>query len=241
MSLKLRCAVERISRHGDHVYTLTLRPERQAPRFRAGQFLHLALDEYDRSGFWPESRVFSIASSPDDRETVRITYAVHGRFTERMERELVEGKTLWIKLPYGDFFIEGTTDVVLFAGGTGITAFTAFLESATPPPGASLTLAYGARSSALLIYRQTIERCRQRLQNLQVLYFVENLDSEEQVSVPVPALPGRVSVDNVWPRLKRPNDASFYISGPPSMLRGIADDLKTRGVGSEAIFIDAWE
>jgi ferredoxin-NADP reductase len=239
MSLKLRCAVERISRHGDRVYTITLRPERRAPRFRAGQFLHLALDEYDRSGFWPESRVFSIASSPDDRETLRITYAVHGLFTARMERELVEGMTLWIKLPYGDFFIEDAADVVLFAGGTGITAFTAFLESATPPARTSLTLAYGARSNALLIYGHTIERCRQRLRNLDVVYFVETTEPEDGGFAPI--VLGRVSVDEVWPRLPRPADASFYISGPPSMLRGIADDLKTRGVGSEAIHIDAWE
>ena len=37
-------------------------PNGRAPRFRPGQFLHLALDAYDPSGFWPDSRVFSIAS-----------------------------------------------------------------------------------------------------------------------------------------------------------------------------------
>ena len=66
------------STHGERVYTLALRPERPVPRFRAGQFLHLALDPYDPTGFWPESRVFSIASPPAQRDSVRITYAVHG-------------------------------------------------------------------------------------------------------------------------------------------------------------------
>ena len=106
MTQKLLCTVERIVAHGERVYTVTLKPERPAPRFRAGQFLHLALDPYDPSGFWPESRVFSIASSPDSRDRVSVTYAVHGRFTERMERELAEGGRLWIKMPYGDFVIE---------------------------------------------------------------------------------------------------------------------------------------
>src|SRR6476646_4879748 len=127
MAQKLNCVVDRIVDHGERVYTLALRPERPVPRFRAGQFLHLALDPYDPSGFWPESRVFSIASSPAERDTVRITYAVHGRFTERMEREAVEGRQLWIKIPYGDSVTENRTDIVLFAGGTGVTAFTAFL------------------------------------------------------------------------------------------------------------------
>ena len=68
MTQKLACRVERIVAHGERVYTVALRPERPAPRFRAGQFLHLALDPYDPSRFWPESRVFSIASSPSQRD-----------------------------------------------------------------------------------------------------------------------------------------------------------------------------
>src|SRR3954470_1179985 len=124
MAQKLRCVVDRIVDHGEHVYTLALRPERPAPRFRAGQFLHLALDPYDPTGFWPESRVFSIASPPAARDRVTMTYAVHGPFTARMERDLVEGRQVWIKMPYGDFVIDAQGDVVLLAGGTGMTAFT---------------------------------------------------------------------------------------------------------------------
>src|SRR5262245_19686731 len=119
---KLSCRVERIVDHGDRVYTVTLRPERPAPKFRAGHFLHLALDGYDPTRFWPESRVFSIASAPSDRSRLRLSYSVRGRFTTRMETELVEGRDLWIKMPYGDFVVNPHSDAVLFAGGTGITA-----------------------------------------------------------------------------------------------------------------------
>src|SRR5260221_10952362 len=115
---RLACKVERLIQHGGRVHTVVLRPERLAPVFRPGQFLHLALDPYDATGFWPESRVFSIASPPAQRDIVRITYAVHGRFTARMESDLAEGKSAWIKLPYGDFVIERSAEVVLFAGGT---------------------------------------------------------------------------------------------------------------------------
>ena len=154
---KLRCQVTRLVDHGEHVYTVDLRPERPAPRFRPGQFLHLALDEYDPSGFWPESRVFSIASAPTQRDLLRISYSVRGRFTARMERELAEGGWVWVKLPYGEFIIEDTSDIVLFAGGTGITAFTAFLDGLTPAFRHAVVVAYGARSADLLIYRGLIE------------------------------------------------------------------------------------
>jgi len=234
---KLRCVIEHLVAHGDRVYTLALKPERLVPRFRPGQFLHLALDPYDPSGFWPESRVFSIASSPAQRDAVRITYAVHGWFTTRMERELVEGRELWIKMPYGDFVVDGRSDVVLFAGGTGITAFTAFLEGLTGADDRSITLAYGARAANLLIYRDVVERCAQRFPSLQVSYFLERTGEND----PPAATAGRVSVAAVWPQLRRPQAASYYIAGPPLMLQTIGDELRARNIAPEAVHIDAWE
>jgi ferredoxin-NADP reductase len=238
---KLGCVVERVVAHGERVYTLALRPERLAPRFRAGQFLHLALDPYDPSGFWPESRVFSIASPPAQRDTIRMTYAVHGRFTARMESDLVEGGRVWIKMPYGDFVVDSRADVALFAGGTGITAFTAFLEGLAAGHQA-VTLAYGARTDSLLIYRDIVERCAQRMPSLDVSYFVEH-DGESQPALPggrVRSTLGRVSVESVWPRLGRPFETTYYISGPPPMLRTIGQDLGARNISPEAIHIDAW-
>jgi ferredoxin-NADP reductase len=233
---KLRCSVERLAPHGGGVYTVWLRPERPAPRFRPGQFLHLALDAYDPSGFWPDSRAFSIASAPGERERIRLTYAVHGRFTTRMEAELAEGREVWIKMPHGDFVIDGRDDVALFAGGTGITAFTAFLDG---PACADrrVAVAYGARTNDLLIYRDVVDRAAERSSSLDVLYFVEAQRAGDRAGT----LPGRVSVAAVWPRLRDPFDTHYYISGPPAMLRGIGDDLRARGVGREAIHIDAWE
>jgi ferredoxin-NADP reductase len=240
MVQKLGCVVERVVPHGERVYTLALRPERPVPRFRAGQFLHLALDPYDPSGFWPDSRVFSIASPPAQRDRVRITYAVHGRFTARMESDVVEGRQVWIKMPYGDFVVDDRTDVVLFAGGTGITAFTAFLEELTPAVHQSVTLAYGARTTSLLIYQDIVERCAERLPSLAVSYFVEDDSDPPALERRVRPTVGRVSVEAVWPRISRPFETTYYISGPPPMLRTIGQDLGARNISPEAIHIDAW-
>src|SRR5438046_208202 len=139
---RLACQVERLIQHGGRVYTIVLRPERPAPVFRPGQFLHLALDPYDATGFWPESRVFSIASSPTERNRLCITYSAAGRFTTRMEAELAEGRHVWVKMPYGEFVVRKTTDVALFAGGTGITAFTDFLDGPALATTTSYFLAY---------------------------------------------------------------------------------------------------
>jgi ferredoxin-NADP reductase len=234
---KLACQVKQIISHGERVYTVELRPERAAPRFRPGQFLHLALDAYDPSGFWPESRVFSIATPPTQRDRLRITYSVQGRFTARMERELAEGQQVWIKLPYGDFVVADTSDAVLFAGGTGITAFSAFLDSLTPEFRHRVYLAYGARRRDLLIYRDKVEQCARLVPTLRTFYFIEDEPGE--------LLPGesagRVSASAVWPQIQNPSEATYYLSGPPPMLKAISQDLQGRGIRADAIRTDAWE
>ena len=54
MPRKIRCQVESITDHGGHVYTIDLKPECSVPLFRPGQFLHLTVNDYDPSGYWPE-------------------------------------------------------------------------------------------------------------------------------------------------------------------------------------------
>ena len=158
--VKLPARVTDIQGHSDSLRSFTLSPERRPPPFRAGQFLHLALDSWDPSAHWPESRVFSIASSPLEREQLRITVSRQGAFTTRMFQELAVGSTVWLKLPYGDFCPDATLrgPAVLMAGGSGITPFVSFLEWArVRAPGAAIDLHYGARTPELLVYRKSVE------------------------------------------------------------------------------------
>ena len=235
---KIRCRVERILDHGDHVYTVDLIPERKVPQFRSGQFLHLALDEYDPSRFWPESRVFSIASSPSQRDRLRISYSVRGRFTARMERELELNRWVWVKLPYGEFVIDGAKDVVLFAGGTGITAFVAFLDGLTSNFPNNVSLIYGARNSNLLIYLDLFQQRVQTFPQFHIFCFVEHSNDED----PVPnAFLGYLSVAPVWSKIENHLEANYYLSGPPEMLKVISRELIERSISKESIKIDAWE
>jgi len=97
--IKLQAQVTGIQSFGTGIYEVHLKPLGRVPRFKACQFLHLSVDEYDPAGgFWPESRVFSIASSFSDSE-INIVYSIKGQYTKKMEAILCEGKTIWLKLP----------------------------------------------------------------------------------------------------------------------------------------------
>lgn len=235
MPQKLRCEVTRIVDHGERVYSVFLKPESRTPRFLAGQFLHLALDEYRSGDFWPDSRPFSIASPPSERGLLRITYAVKGQFTGRMEAELHAGREAWIKMPYGEFTVSPRNEACLLAGGTGMTAFTAFLsglEAGYPRP---VYLFYGARRPDLLIDRTLAETAAQRCPRLRVWLIAE------QHADGTDCLPGRIDLDTVWKSIPDPLDMTYYLSGPPEMLQALKRGLGQRQVTAERIVIDAWE
>jgi len=235
MPQKLRCEVTRILDHGERVYSLFLKPEARTPRFLAGQFLHLALDEFRPGDFWPDSRPFSIASPPSERELLRITYAVKGRFTGRMEAELHAGRQVWIKLPYGEFTISPRSEACLLAGGTGMTAFTAFLSGLEADYPHPVYLFYGARRSDLLIYRPLVETATRSCPNLRDHFLAEQPGTGPDCQL------GRIDLETVWNSVPDPLTVTYYLSGPPEMLQSLKAGLGQRGVAESQVLIDAWE
>ncbi len=234
MPQKIRCEVVGLEDHGEQVYSLHLKPETPAPRFSAGQFLHLALDPFEAGDFWPDSRPFSIASPPASRDLLRITYSVKGQFTARMQAELHTGCQVWIKLPYGEFTVDSRSDACLLAGGTGVTAFTAFLSGVGPEYTHSLHIFYGARRPELLIYRSEVEAAAARCLNLKPYFMVEQDPGDGFI-------PGRINLETVWQYVPEPLSLTYYLSGPPVMLKSISEALRLRRLPPEQIVIDAWE
>jgi ferredoxin-NADP reductase len=235
MPQKLLCKVADVQKHGEQVYSVFLKPENIAPRFLPGQFLHLALDRYTPGDFWPDSRIFSIASAPTERHLLRITYAVKGQFTSRMETELCPGRKIWVKMPYGEFIVNAKKDACLLAGGTGVTAFTAFLAGLPEDHSHPVHLFYGARRHDLLVYRSLIQTAAQRCPNLHVNFLTEQDSSRTD------CLLGRIDLDLVWKCIPNPLVYTYYLSGPPTMFKILSDSLRERGVPASQVFIDAWE
>jgi len=224
--IKTLATVHHIINHGEGIYTLQFKVPPRATRFKAGQFLHLTLDPFDPvEGYWPESRVFSIASKPGG-DILEIVYSVKGRYTKRMSESLHEGSEIWLKLPYGDFivdrFIKPECTSVLVAGGTGISPFIPFLLNRMEREDNSpMILYYGIRDWDHYLYREVVER----------------LPSDTQVSV----VSGLFNVEAICTEIAAQKHAVCFVSGPPVMIKHFQTTLKTKGFPAESIIIDAWE
>lgn len=245
--VKIPATVESVVSHDGGVYTVSMRPSGRIPRFKAGQFLHLTIDDYDPAGgFWPESRVFSIASQPG-RELITIVYSVKGSYTKKMADSLQPGANVWLKLPYGDFvidsFIRSGQDTVLVAGGTGISPFIPYLESlcAGGVPKGKIELYYGARLKSYVLFPELIARCHDAVPGFLATVSVENESSAGLVIDGARVCDGRLSIDTIREATKGLSDPVYFLSGPPLMIKLFTQRLADLGVAKENIKIDEWE
>ena len=218
---KLTCVVERIVDHGERVYT------RGAAARAAGAAVSRGAVPAPGARSVRSDRLLAGVARVLDRELagangtlVRITYAVHGRFTARMERELTEGRQVWIKMPYGDFVIEsaaGRRAVRRRHGRHGVHRVPR--GSADAERGQPVRLAYGARTEPTVDLRDVVERCADaRAVAGRVLF----RRAGRRRTIRRRRSPAGCRSTPSGRRCSRPLETQYYISGPPPMLRAIA-------------------
>ncbi|MDQ1265264.1 MAG: propane monooxygenase reductase component [Bacteroidota bacterium] len=209
------------------IITAEFRSLGQKYKFLPGQFLHLTLEDYDPSSQWPESRCFSM-QSPPSAENIKLTFSTAGRYTKRMEKELVVGKTLWLKLPYGEFFqVPHKKDKCVFiAGGTGITPYLSLFQDLSFTEYSKPVLYFGARSAEYNIYSEDLQKSSEINSSFECRYVYENID-------------GMLNIEKIF--VENGREATYFISGPPALISNFKKYLLDLAVPKSNIRTDEWE
>jgi NAD(P)H-flavin reductase/ferredoxin len=123
---RIGASVYRITRPVDDVAILQLRfPAGVRARFKAGQYLRIAMPDGD-------TRNFSMANPPhqSDGAQLHIRRVPGGRFSEGVLATLQPGDQLEVELPYGDFYLRTGSDrpIVCLATGTGFAPLKSMIE-----------------------------------------------------------------------------------------------------------------
>lgn len=213
------------------IYTLSFKSLDKPFKYAPGQFLHIALDaDYDGSGQWPESRCFSMQSNPNEKN-IKITYAIKGRFTQQMEKELKVGSEVWLKLPYGELFTQphNKTNTVFIAGGTGITPFLSLFTHESFKEYINPKIYLGFRSKDYNIYSTELNLVQLREP------FVKLCDPK----IYYQDVDGLIDINHIFVENGTKND--YFISGPPVMIKVFKDHLIKNGVPHNQIKTDDWE
>ena len=208
------------------LYTLEFESLDGPFKYSPGQFLHLAIDaDYDGTGQWPESRCFSMQSSPME-DNLRITYSVKGFFTNQLKNTLKIGDVVWLKLPYGELFNSNHSKVntVFIAGGTGVSPFLSLFNNIAFDSYINPIILIGFRSKKYNIFDADLSKVRKsKNATLQIFY-------EDEIGlIDLNMIPGHFS-----------SNQSIFISGPPAMINFYLNQLVSNGVDKLQIITDNW-
>ena len=224
---KYQAEVVHIEEPVSQLFTVTFKPLGGRFRYAPGQFLHLTLETYDPSESWPESRCFSMQSAPHN-ENILITYAVKGAYTRRMAQELLPGRIVTLKLPYGELFTQYhlKENAVFIAGGTGITPYLSLFSDPSFADYKNAVLYAGFKDKSFNFYENDLFKAREINPSCRVVYYYENENGIINISE-IHKINGNVK--------------TYFISGPPAMIKIFKSYLAQNGVPQENIKTDDWE
>lgn len=124
--------------------------------YQSGQFLTLQIPYSGK----PLYRCYSLASSPavENEHKVAVKRVVDGRISNYINDTLVAGDTVKVLPPAGHFVLgDGNADLLLFAGGSGITPVISILKTALSKGSRNVRLVYANRDEASIIFRAEID------------------------------------------------------------------------------------
>ena len=167
-----------------------LSPEGKAFDFEAGQHLSLVL-EIDGL---PESRCYSMSSSPARRKAITVTVkrTEGGRVSNWLHDNLVPGMTVKALGPLGAFVrpAAAPAKLALLSGGSGITPMMSIVRDiADSAQAADVVFVHAARTPRDLVFRDELCVLANRLKGLRLLLLPEQLIGEPSW----PGLTGRIS------------------------------------------------
>jgi ferredoxin-NADP reductase len=224
---KYKAEVVSITNPVENIYTIEFRSMTGKFRYLPGQFMHLALDVYDPSFGWPESRCFSMQSPPGN-DFLKITFSVKGNFTGKMASELESGRIVDLKLPYGGLFqnLHSRTNVIFIAGGTGITPYLSAFTDPSFSIYSSPVLFFGVRSSEYNIYGEELAQAIRINPTLRINIICQDTD-------------GILNIDDIFKENR--TDKYYFISGPQVMISSFKTRLVALGIKELQILTDEWE
>lgn len=197
-----------------------------ALNYQAGQFILVKIQ--DEPVMY---RAFSISSFDLASNTLSVTVKnqANGYGTNILFNAFEVGQKVTLEGPMGHELIidKKTEDVVLVAGGIGITPFVPIVEDLVNQAGAvkNVTLVYGVNKEEEFLYEETFNKLASEYENFTFIRVVANEPSFEGE---------KGFVTDVLKQLKL-SESKIYMCGPKPMTNATVNMLKTMNVPEDNI------
>lgn len=192
--------------------------------FWAGQYIRVSVPNLLHTDPKGPSRVFSIVSSPNDKNKISVAFRDSDSGFKRTLMELPHGSLVDIEGPFGYFTLPKDTSrsLVFLTGGIGITPFLSMIRFATEQKLAhQITLLYANRNAESATYLEKLTTIAK--QNPRFL--LKNKF-------------GRIDEDFVRQIIKNLDEPVWYIVGLPAMVADMRSLLSHLGVSDSKIYFE---
>ena len=228
-------AVTRVEASSLDSFSVTLRPlSEKAISFVPGQF---AIVSFLSPGLSSEPHPFTLSSSPSQGTDLQFTIRACGDWT-RTVGHLKPGDKALIQGPFGRFghrFIAPDRELILIAGGIGITPMLSMLRyMADNEDTRAITLIWSNRSQQHVVYADEMEQLTSKLTGLRCIpIFTRNAAGNGRSR--------RLDRSRLQDLLSDCNrQAAVFVCGPPAMMKQLTKDLKALGFPARSIHTEVF-
>jgi len=211
----------------------------------AGQFASIRVF---KNGAWTEPHPFTLSCAPGD-DTLRMTIKQSGSFTSGIP-EIEPGTLVQCAGPFGRFChdIESEKQIVMIAGGVGITPFLSVLRHFEDIHADNDIVLFWANKTHADAFAQAELESYTKVMRLHVVHVLSRVPEGDRqpATAFTDARPGKVS--HAYGRLNQAllkqyihsTTAAFYLCGPPPMQQAVLDELAQCGVDPQAVRKEAF-
>jgi ring-1,2-phenylacetyl-CoA epoxidase subunit PaaE len=208
-------------------------------RFTQGQNITVKADVNGAS----IRRSYSICSAPGSGELrIAIKQVTGGAFSTWANERLQAGAILDVLPPTGRFYThlapQQQKHYLAFAAGSGITPILSILQATLETePESRFTLVYGNKSSATILFKETLEALKNKYMNRLVIHHVLSREFTD-----IPIQDGRIDQQKCLALGEKLIDYrsvdEVFLCGPESMIFAVKDSLMQQGITEKNIHFE---
>jgi Na+-transporting NADH:ubiquinone oxidoreductase subunit F len=216
-----------------------------------GEWNRFDLWRYEAGTSKSETRAYSLANGPDERDHVRLVVriaipppgapgGVPPGVVSSYIFGLAPGDNVTVSGPYGHFFaIDSRAEMVFVGGGAGIAPMRAHIldQLGRLKSGRKITFWYGARNRRELLYADEFDRLQGAHDNFEWAVALSEPRPEDHWQGPTGFI-HQVLQDRYLAQHPAPEECEYYLCGPPLMIKAVRNMLDSLGVDPENIFFD---
>ncbi len=203
--------------------------------FKSGQFVMMHVPDLERGK--PAQRAYSIASSPQNPEVIRLVIKVYEQGkASTFIKNLKGGESLQMGGPFGRHFfhLPATPNIVFLCTGAGISQHMSYLQShAADMKSSKVKMLLGVWNRSEIFYEKELSEVKKNIPGFNFEYVLDKSDEQWK---------GKTGFVTQYfdELLAGGTETLIYLCGNPNMIKGAKEILAARNFPADKIIAEAF-